>query len=349
MGTVGVTPQLKQAFLDNLERVLGVQLPRSPGLDTMGCMEAAAAGRMKTALCLGGNLYGSNPDAYFAKKALGRLDMICYLNTTLNTGLVHGRARHTLILPVCARDEELQPTTQESMFNFVRVSDGGPSRLEGPRIETSILTSLGRMVLGETGPVNWREMEQHGTVRSLIAKVVPGLGAMAHVDQDRREFTIPGRVLQTPRFNTPTGKAQFAVVPIPNNSMSNNELRLMTVRSEGQFNTVVYEEEDIYRGQDRRDVILMHPDDMVDRGFKSDQLVTVTSHTGMMRHIRARPFADIKRGNALMYYPEVNVLVPRTIDPDSKTPAFKSVPIKVEAEGLVAPADVEGRRELATV
>ena len=33
----------------------------------------------------------------------------------------------------------------------------------------------------------------------------------------------------------------------------------MTVRSEGQFNTVVYEEEDLYRGQDRRDVILMNP------------------------------------------------------------------------------------------
>ena len=34
----------------------------------------------------------------------------------------------------------------------------------------------------------------------------------------------------------------------------------MTVRSEGQFNTVVYEEEDVYRGQDRRDVILLHHD-----------------------------------------------------------------------------------------
>ena len=27
----------------------------------------------------------------------------------------------------------------------------------------------------------------------------------------------------------------------------------MTLRSEGQFNTVVYEEEDRYRGQERRD------------------------------------------------------------------------------------------------
>ena len=33
----------------------------------------------------------------------------------------------------------------------------------------------------------------------------------------------------------------------------------MTVRSEGQFNTVVYEDYDLYRGVDRRDVILRIP------------------------------------------------------------------------------------------
>jgi hypothetical protein len=34
-----------------------------------------------------------------------------------------------------------------------------------------------------------------------------------------------------------------------------------------------------------------------------------------------------------MYWPEANVLVPTTTDPDSKTPAFKSVLISVEPEG----------------
>ena len=60
-----------------------------------------------------------------------------------------------------------------------------------------------------------------------------------------------------------------------------DQLRLMTVRSEGQFNTVVYEDEDIYRGQDRRDVILLHPDDMRRLGLAEDQRVTVRSETGV--------------------------------------------------------------------
>jgi hypothetical protein len=34
-----------------------------------------------------------------------------------------------------------------------------------------------------------------------------------------------------------------------------------------------------------------------------------------------------------MYWPEANVLVPTTTDPDSKTPAFKCVLISVESEG----------------
>ena len=38
---------------------------------------------------------------------------------------------------------------------------------------------------------------------------------------------------------------------------------------------------------------------------------------------------DIRPGNAAMYCPESNVLVPQTIDPESRTPAFKSVLIRV--------------------
>ena len=36
---------------------------------------------------------------------------------------------------------------------------------------------------------------------------------------------------------------------------------------------------------------------------------------------------DIRPGNLAMYYPEANVLVPRTLDERSKTPAFKSVAV----------------------
>ena len=71
IGSVGVTPQLKKAMLERFEQRLGVAAADvSPGLDTMACMDAADRGEMDVALCLGGNLYGSNPDAAFAEQAI---------------------------------------------------------------------------------------------------------------------------------------------------------------------------------------------------------------------------------------------------------------------------------------
>jgi molybdopterin-dependent oxidoreductase alpha subunit len=329
LGSMGVVPSLKQAILDNLEKHLGVTLPRSPGLDTMACMNAADDGQMRTAICLGGNLFGSNPDAAFASRALGNLEQIVYLSTSLNTGHAHGTARETIILPVLARDEEPQSTTQESMFNYVRLSDGGPSRYQGPRAESAILCEIAQRVFGDASPVSFKDLESHRDIRAMIAQVVPGYESIGQIDQTKQEFQIGGRTFHTPRFATASGKARFGAIALPPLRGDADQLRLMTVRSEGQFNTVVYEDTDTYRGQERRDVILINRADMDRLGLRVDQRVTVRSDTGSMSEILVRPF-DIRAGNALMYYPEANVLVPRTIDPASKTPAFKSVLISIE-------------------
>ncbi len=55
----------------------------------------------------------------------------------------------------------------------------------------------------------------------------------------------------------------------------------------------------------------------------------VTSDVGEMRGVATR--FDLPRGSVLAYYPEANVLVGTAVDPRSKTPAFKSVPVQVEA------------------
>ncbi|MBI2823478.1 MAG: FdhF/YdeP family oxidoreductase [Planctomycetia bacterium] len=331
IGSIGVTPKLKDAVFARLQSHFGVTLPTSPGLDTLACVETAEAGRLKFGCCLGGNLFGSNPDAAYAARALAKLDMIVYLNTTLNTGHAHGLAGETIILPVLARDEEPQPTTQESMFNFVRLSDGGPARHAGPKSEVEVIADLGARVLETSTPVDWAKMKSTRRIREAIAAIVPGFEQLAAIDDTKREFQIAGRTLHEPRFPTVDGRARLKVHDLPELAGGNGHLRLMTVRSEGQFNTVVYEDYDLYRGQDRRDVILLNPDDVRRLGLAPEQLVTVTSEAGQMANILVRPFPRIKAGNALMYYPEANALVPRRADPRSRTPAFKSVLVRVEA------------------
>ena len=210
IGSVGVSPKLKDAVFDRLQNYFGVQLPTSPGLDTMACMEAAETGRLRFGFCLGGNLFGSNPDATYAARALGKLDMIVYLNTTLNTGHAHGLAGETIILPVLARDEEPQPTTQESMFNFVRLSDGGPARHVGPRSEVATIADLASRVLESPDrPIDWHGMQSTNRIREAIAAIVPGFEQIATIDQTKKEFQIPGRTIHVPRFPTPDGKARL--------------------------------------------------------------------------------------------------------------------------------------------
>ena len=221
------------------------------------------------------------------------------------------------------------------MFSYVRLSDGGPSRYAGPRSEVSVLTHIGKAVLGENGPVDWKKLESHEAVRQLISELIPGMEPIKDIGKTKQEFSITGRTLDQPKFQTPSGKAKFHTVAIPAAHHDRGpELRLMTIRSEGQFNTVVYEEEDLYRGQDRRDIILMHKDDIARRGLKVDQLVKVKSSVGEMRYQRVREF-DVRCGNAMMYCPEANILIPRAVDPQSKTPAFKNIAVTVTAEDPV--------------
>jgi molybdopterin-dependent oxidoreductase alpha subunit len=336
IGSMGAVPALRESVLRAMEREFGVTLPAQAGMDTIACLRAADEGRVRFALCLGGNLYGSNPDAAGTARAMARIDMVVSLNTTLNTGHAWGRGRETIILPVLARDEEEQATTQESMFNYVRLSDGGPRRLDGPRSETDIIASIAQAVFGDRPGPDWDALRSHERLRQSIARVIPGYAKVGEIDATRAEFHIEGRTLHEPRFATDTGRAKFRIVPIPDHgrgaaAAANGHLRLMTVRSEGQFNTVVYEEEDTYRGMERRDVIMMNESDMARHGLVPDQRVTVRSESGALAGVRVRRL-DIAAGNAAMYYPEANVLVPRRSDPRSGTPPFKHTHIAIEVE-----------------
>jgi len=322
IGSMGVVPELKPAWADAMQRLWGHVVPDTPGLDTMACMNAAHAGDIDFAILLGGNLYGSNPDADYAARSLQQIGTAVHLSTTLNTGHVRARSRETLILPVLARDEEPQSTTQESMFNYVRVSEGGHPRHDGPRSETDVIASVTSLALGDDAPVELDAMRSHDAVREAIADVVPGYQAIRDVDAGGGEFQIDGRTFHEPRFATPSGKVQIHNVDIPRPAAINDrQVRVVTIRSEGQFNTVVYEEEDVYRGTDRRDVVLLNGDDLTSWGIRDGDRVTVTTETGALQ-VRAAAY-DMSRGSAAMYFPECNVLVPRTLDPSSRTPGFK--------------------------
>ncbi|TNE76853.1 MAG: histidine kinase, partial [Gammaproteobacteria bacterium] len=328
IGTICVKPVLAAEVFERLETELGVSLPDGPGMDTLACMEAGHRGEIDAALIMGGNLYGASPNSHWATEALDRIGFKLFLTTTLNLGHIQGCDHSdSLILPVTARDEEWQPTTQESMFNFVRLSDGGIRRHRDTRPEVEILVGLAERLLANS-PVDFQRFRQHRSVRETIAKVVPGLEQLADIDVARQEFHIRGRLKHSPEFSRPNGRANFVVHPLPEATASGDyPFTLMTVRSEGQFNTIVYEEKDSYRDTHERWAVLMHPATIERLGINN--VVDLVSEHGRMDRVRVYPF-DLPEHNLMAYFPEANVLVGTASDPRSKTPAFKSVAVRIE-------------------
>ncbi len=324
-GSMGFTPQLQASTLAALEQQLGFNLTQTAGLDSMACMQAAHDGQMDALVGLGGNLWAANPDTAFTRAALNRIGFKCFLTTTLNHSHVEGVEGEVVIFPVRARDEEAAPTTQESMFNFVRLSDGGIERFPQLLSEIDIIARIGQQLINPA-QFDFGLLKNPKTLRQWIAKVIPGYQALANVDENKQEFTVGGRILHSPEFATASNKAQFKFSPPP---IYEAGYRLTSVRSEGQFNSIIYHEQDAYREQTERWVVMMHPEDMAKEGLKENQTINLTTATGSMQALKVKPY-NIRPGNLMVYYPEANQLIPRAVDTRSKTPGFKSVVVQLQ-------------------
>ncbi len=328
VGSVGVTPKLKEAIFCNIEAKLGIKLPTTDGWDTMKCMEKAHQQEVDLAFILGGNLFASNPNLNYAEKALNNIPFKVFINTTLNEGHFKGVDDEVIILPALARDEEQQPTSQESMFNYVRLSDGGPLRAKNARSEVDMIVDIAKDVIPNS-VFDFQPYKDFDNIRHAIAVTVPGFEDIENLNQTKEEFHIKGRIYHTPEFKTSDGKAIFRVNPIPNHTRASGKYTLMSIRSEGQFNSIIYEEEDSWRGQTERWILMMNPEDMKEANIAEDQLMNVKSAVGEMKRVKIKPF-DLSRGSIMGYYPETNILVTSEVDDRSRTPAFKNTEIWFE-------------------
>lgn len=343
-GSMGVTVKLKPEIQQALEALLGRPLSRVPGYHTRDLIEAAEAGKVDTLICVGGNLYGANPDSTQAKRALGNIETIIYLATKPNLGHFHGLAKYnTIVIPVLNRFEQPYKITTESGNNFVRLSDEGQTHLKNADLipEVTFLTELAHRLHGDY-PVNWRQLQNPRYVRQLIAQTIPGFEKMATIDETKQEFTIGGRILTEPNFPTSSGKASMFVTPVPKLMLPELKdfgvseetqgvvVALITARSYSQHNTVVYKIGDQYRGMPHRNCILMNRVDAQSAGLQEHQRVTVQANAGKLENVEVI-YGAVRQGAALMFYPEVNAIFQARTERRSGTPAYKRVPALVYA------------------
>jgi anaerobic selenocysteine-containing dehydrogenase len=117
-------------------------------------------------------------------------------------------------------------------------------------------------------------------------------------------------------------------------------LRLMTIRSDDQFNTSIYTLNDRFRGiSGGRRVLLMNAQDAHRLGFAIGDLVTaVTVATdGVERSVSGLRIVsyDIPKGCLAGYFPECNPLIPLWHHAEkSFVPAAKAIPVRLVANPL---------------
>jgi len=328
IGTIGVKPVLRDDIIEKMEHAFAVTMPKGRGLDTMAAMQAADAGEIDACILMGGNLFAANPDTAWAERALDKIGFKLSLTTTLNRSHLYGvEDGESLVLPVTARDEEWEPTTQESMFNYVRLSDGGIRRLANVRPEVTIIADLATRVL-PTCPIEFDAFKRHRKIREAIAEIVPGMEALRDIDIAKKEFHVQNRLLHEPLFKTKSKRARFVVRAVPSGRGA-APFTLTTMRSEGQFNSIIYEHKDHYRQTETRWAVLMNREDIAASGFREGGKATLRSAQGAMEAVTVYGF-DLPRGDVMAYYPEANVLTSTAIDPRSQTPSFKSTPVWIE-------------------
>lgn len=339
--TCGIDHQPTAAFLDRLAEVCGIEPPREHGMDTVHAIEAMQRDEIKVFIGMGGNFASAAPDTAYTFVGLQKCDLTVQVSTKLNRShVIHGR--RALILPCLGRTEKdhqkagVQSTSVEDSMSMVHLSVG-MKKPASPHLmsEPAIIAGIARAALpSSTTPWSWY-VEDYDRIRDTMAKVLNGFE-----DFNRRvRLPLGFRIKQPAReliFLTPSGRAEFSAVELPDDSTAPGTLTLATVRSHDQWNTTIYSDDDRYRGvKNLRTLVFMNEQDMADRGIKEfdDVDIVATARDGSTRSLRrykAIPYG-IPRGNAAGYMPEMNVLCAiGDFSTQSDQPIMKNVKVTVE-------------------
>lgn len=338
--TMGIYDRPNKAFLDRLQRVFGFEPPREHGYNTVEAIRAMLANRVKVFFAMGGNFLQATPDTEHTACALRNCNLSVHVSTKLNRGhLVHGN--WSIILPCLARseiDEQAygpQFVTVENSMGIVHSSHGSLKPAASQLFsEPAIVAGLAQKVLGPETPVSWCWLiEDYDRIRDLIERTIPSFERFNERVRHPGGFALHNSAREG-KFDTDTGKAKFTINEAPDLTLQDGTFRMMTIRSQDQYNTTVYQENDRYRGiHGGRRIVFMNEADMAAAGILARALVDLKNEHGGRRRVAPRFMAvpyPIPRGCVATYFPEANVLVPLEHFADgSYTPASKDVLVRI--------------------
>jgi molybdopterin-dependent oxidoreductase alpha subunit len=343
--TVGITEKTELVPVEKLEEQYGFKAPREKGLDTVETCRGVIDGSVKAVVGLGGNFLRAVPETQAMEAAWPGLDLSVQIATKLNRNhLFAGRV--TYLLPCLGRIEQ---DVQANGPQAVSIEDStscihgsrGKAKPASPHLlsEPAIVAAIAKRILPANPKVDWDGwVADYATIRDAIEETYPTV----FKEYNKRLFT-PGGVWKGNKaaeriWETPSKKAEFLTpsdISATGFDEADGRYRLVTLRSNDQFNTTIYGYHDRFRGiKGTRDVLLMHEADIAAAGLAEGQIVALESDADDGVHRRrdgliVTPY-DIPRGCLGAYYPEANVLMPLEHHAEeSHVPAAKSVPVRI--------------------
>ncbi len=360
--TVGITEKTKLLPLDQLEKQYGFTFPKDDGLNTVEACEAVLAGKVEAFVMLGGNFVRAIPDRGQMEPAWREIGLTVNIATKLNRShLVPGKISY--ILPVIGRIEKdlqatgWQDTSMEDSTGCIHGSRGVRSPASPHLVsEVRLVCEMAKATLEPNPRLTWDEWRSdYRLIRASISQTYPQIFA----DYDQRMWEPGGFQRPLPArkrdWKTDTGKANFKtptglVEDLDMPEVGHDVLRLITLRSNDQFNTTVYGYSDRFRGiEGTRDVLLMNRMDIDRLHLASGETVTLrtSSKDNIERKLGGLQVVayDIPVGCIGAYYPEANVLLPVWHYAEgSKVPAAKSIPVTIHKENDADPIRVAASR-----
>ena len=343
--TVGITEKPELAPLDQLQRQFGFEPPRDKGMNTVEVCKALLAGEVQGFVGLGGNFVRAVPDSPRIEKAWPKQRLTVQIATKLNRShLVTGEVAY--LLPCLSRIERDEPNGQDQLVaiedsnSFIHASRGRRSPASDKLLsEPSIIAGIARATL-QKGTIAWSDWARDlGLVRAAIEETY-----RATLGDFTGSFAKPGGFYRRNKarfgdFSEADGGAANFKVPAALSATGFDDrpgrFRLMTLRSNDQFNTTIYGYDDRFRNvSGTRDVIFMNRSDMDHHRLKDGDLIGLEgdAEDGVPRRrdgLAVRAYA-LPQGCVGAYYPECNSLM--SIDHhalESKVPAGKSVPVRL--------------------
>ena len=203
-------------------------------------------------------------------------------------------------------------------------------------------------MLAPNPKVDWDAwVADYAAIRRSISATYPD---MLH-DLDARMWTpggfYKGNKARERIWETESGKAAFttpAMLSAVGFDDAPGRYRLITMRSNDQFNTTIYGFSDRLRGiEGTRNVLLMNPGEIERAGLHAGQAVSLVGDAGDAVHRQVGPLTvtpfSLPDGCLGAYYPEVNPLIALAHhDRQSKTPASKGVPVRIVGARPGSPA-----------